>query len=52
MVTGSGVEGRAVYNKGSLSLEDVEIHDSGLPGNAVLNRGLLTVIGQTGIHTP
>ncbi len=52
MLTDSGVEARAIYNKGNLSLENVEIHDSGLPGNAVLNKGMLTVIGQTGIHVP
>jgi hypothetical protein len=50
LVTGSGTDGRAILNRGSLNLHDIQIHDGGTGGSTVLNRGELIVIGQTGIH--
>lgn len=51
-VSGAGLNGRAIVNQGTLTLQDVEITDSGLSGNAVLNKGMLLISGQTGIHSP
>ena len=50
LVTGSGTDGRAILNMGSLQLHDIQIHDGGTGGSTVLNRGELIVVGQTGIY--
>ena len=50
LISGNGIDGRAVLNAGSLQLHDIQIHDGGTGGSTILNRGELIVIGQTGIY--
>lgn len=50
--TGSGSEGRAIVNDGTLRLQDVIIVDTTTGGNAILNRGSLEIMGSTQIIHP
>jgi hypothetical protein len=52
MITGDGVDGRAIYTQGNLYLHNIQIHDEGTGGSTIWNQGVLTVTGQTGIYTP
>jgi spore coat protein A len=54
LISGHGVNGRAIHNRGNLSLDDVSIFDhASVPGigNAILNTGVLMIKNNFAIHT-
>ncbi|MEP6794524.1 MAG: M12 family metallo-peptidase, partial [Saprospiraceae bacterium] len=49
LTTGNALDGRAIYNKGSLTINHITIHDIGTGNSTILNKGSLIVVGNNSL---
>ncbi len=49
LTTGNALDGKAIYNKGNLTINHITIHDIGTGNSTILNKGSLIVVGTNSI---
>ncbi|MBK9980822.1 MAG: hypothetical protein IPP15_00100 [Saprospiraceae bacterium] len=49
LTTGNALDGKAIYNKGNLTINHITIHDIGTGNSTILNKGSLIVIGSNSV---